>query len=128
MDSVTWALVSGQMVYPRQGWMLQGSLLSNHPSWSQTRVRLELGAKFAQWLYQGMLEWVLLWYTYPTLVEPIGKCQRKGQMSSGPSLTNGMGTVIKESKGLDKWRMRYFSVREFVDLIAWDYIVVYPQH
>ena len=49
-------------------------------------------------------------------------------MSSGPSLTDGMGTVIKESKGLDKWRMRYFSVREFVDLIASDYIVVYPQH
>ena len=58
VDAVTWAIVSGQMVYPRRCWMLQGSWLRNHPSWNQPRVRLKLGAKFGQWLYQGALEWV----------------------------------------------------------------------
>ena len=34
-----------------------------------------------------------------------------------------MASKKKKIKGLDKWGVRYFSVREFVDLLDWNYIV-----
>jgi hypothetical protein len=118
IDAVTWAIISGQMVYPRRGWMLQASWLRNHPSWDQPRARLKLGHKFGQWLYQGALEWVPPWAPPPMYVEPMGAVPKKG-----PDEFRAIADARHGNKGLEPWGVKYYSVRDFVDLLDWCYIL-----
>lgn len=118
IDAVTWAIVSGQMVYPRRGWMLQASWLRNHPSWEVPRVRLKLGRKLAQWLFQGALEWVEEGCPPPMYIEPMGAVPKKG-----PDEFRAISDARHGNKGLEPWGVKYYSVRDFADLLDWCYIV-----
>ena len=118
VDAVTWAIISGQMVYPRRGWMAQGSWLRNHPSWSEPRARLKLGFKFGQWLFQGALEWVPWWCNYPLFIEPMGAVPKKG----GDEF-RAIADARHGNRGLDQWGVHYFSVRDFIDLLDWCYLL-----
>ena len=64
------------------------------------------------------MEWVPPWCTYPTFIEPMGAVPKKGADEF-----RAIADARHGNKGLDKWGVRYFSVREFVDLIDWNYIV-----
>ena len=50
VDGVTWAILSGRLVYPRVSWMLTGSWLRNHPSYENAEVKSVLGPKIATYL------------------------------------------------------------------------------
>ena len=93
VDAVTWAIVSGQMVYPRRCWMLQGSWLRNHPSWDQPRVRLKLGANSGSgYIREHWNGYHLGAPTLPSLSQ-WAQCPRRGPTSSGLLQTHG--TEIK---------------------------------
>jgi hypothetical protein len=62
VDGATWAVqavLSGQMSYPRDEWVLRQVWLPNHASWEQDEVKAKLGPKNAAYLVQGALEAVL---------------------------------------------------------------------
>ena len=118
IDAVTWAILSGLMVYPRRGWMLQCSWLRNHRSWDEPRPKLKLGGKFANWMLNGSLEWVPPWCVPQTYRESMGAAPKKGQ-----DKFRAITDARHGNKGLDPWGVRYFTVREFINLLDWNYLM-----
>jgi hypothetical protein len=118
IDAVTWAIISGKMVYPRRQWVLRGSWLKNHPSWEVPRVKLKLGLKLGAYLFQGALEVVLWGCRLPIIIEPLGAVVKKG-----PDEFRAISDARKGNKGLNEWGVRYFSAREFAELLDWCYLM-----
>ena len=118
IDAVTWAIISWKMVYLRRQWILRGSWLKNHPSWEVPRVKMKLGLKFGAYLFQGALEVVLWGCRLPIIIEPLGAVVKKG-----PDEFRAISDARKGNKGLNDWGVRYFSAREFADLLDWCYLL-----
>ena len=108
VDGVTWAILSGRLVYPRVSWLLKGSWLRNHPSYESPEVKDVLGLKTAVYLVQGALEWVAPWCRVPLYIEPVGAV-----VKPGPDKFRMISDARHGNKGLEHWGVRYHTALDF---------------
>ena len=106
MDSVTRAIVMGQLCYPRTCWRITPSYLPNHKSWEVDEVKQQLGRKMAAYFFQGAAEAILPGQRPPTIVEPIGSVPKKG-----PDKVRDISDAREGNKSIHKWGTRLFTAR-----------------
>lgn len=118
VDGATWAILSGQMSYPREELVLRQVWLPNHASWEQDAVKEKLGPKYAAYLVQGALEAILGWMRNAAAIfNPAGSVPKKG-----PDLFRAIADARLANLGVGDWGVRLFTVLEVIDMLDWCYI------
>ena len=116
---LAWAILCGQMAYPRTEWLLKAVWQKKHSSWERDDVKQVMGPKLATHIFQGAVEVIPM----PAGDEP----------PPGVSNVNPVGAVDKKDKdkyriiqderlanlGVDDWGVRLFSVMELIDVLDW---------
>ena len=119
VDGATWAVLCGQMAYPRSEWLLKTVWQKNHNSWEKDDVKQTMGPKMATYIMQGAIEVI------PMHLE--------GEPPPGVANVNPVGAVDKKGKdkyriiqdarlanlGVDDWGVRLFSITELIDMLDW---------
>ena len=114
MDSVTRAIVMGQLCYPRTCWRITPSYLPNHKSWEVDEVKQQLGRKMAAYFFQGAAEAILPGQPPPTIVEPKGAVPKKG-----PDKFRDISDARLGNKSIPKWGTRLFTARDLAASLRW---------